>query len=194
MKEINIIVATSTAYGIGYDNKMCWHIPEELRNFQKVTTSTSDKNKVNCVIMGKNTWYSLPDAHRPLKNRVNIILSSSCVDGCDFENVLVMRSFEDALVYIEQNDNIEKGFVIGGEQLYNKVLSEYSHNITKIYLSIVYDKEYTCDKFIDDVAIYSNFRFEKENVHFTERYVYMIGYNKRMYVNEKYPSFNELPD
>jgi len=188
MKEINIIVATSTAYGIGYDNKMCWHIPEELRNFQKVTTGTSDKTKMNCVIMGRNTWHSLPEAHRPLKNRVNIILSSSCVDGCEAEqNVLVMRSFEDALVYIEQNDNIEKGFVIGGEQLYNKVLSAYSHHITKIYLSIVYDKEYTCDKFINADAIYSKFRFEKENVHFTERYVYMIGYNK-------HPSLDELPD
>ena len=32
-KAINIIVATSTNYGIGYDNKMCWHIPEELKHF-----------------------------------------------------------------------------------------------------------------------------------------------------------------
>jgi dihydrofolate reductase len=186
MKEINIIVATSTGYGIGYDNKMCWHIPEEIRNFQKVTSTTVDKNKVNCVIMGKNTWQSLPEAHRPLKNRVNIVLSKTAdVRACEeCEGAVVKNSFEEAIEYVGQNDMIEKGFVIGGEQLYNLVLSEYSGLISKIYLSVIYDKEYLCDKFINRDCIYDKFKFEKENIHFTERYVYMIGHNKKRYEYE----------
>ena len=70
-KDINIIVATSTNYGIGYDNKMCWNIPEELNKFKEITTEVIDKTKKNCIIMGKNTWYSLPK--KPLINRINII-------------------------------------------------------------------------------------------------------------------------
>lgn len=77
-KDINIIVATSTNYGIGYDNKMCWNMPEELKNFKKITSDVNDNNKKNCVIMGKNTWYSLPK--RPLANRINIIVSSNDYD------------------------------------------------------------------------------------------------------------------
>jgi dihydrofolate reductase len=79
-KDINIIVATSTNYGIGFENKMCWHIPNELKHFKNITTTVDDINKKNCVIMGKNTWYSLPK--RPLVNRINIIISSQ-----DYEKI-----------------------------------------------------------------------------------------------------------
>ncbi len=184
MKDINIIVATSTEYGIGYDNKMCWNIPEEMKNFQKVTSSTLDENKVNCVIMGKNTWLSLPEAHRPLKNRINIVLSKTHGNGYSHgtaercEGAVLKGSFAEAVEYMEHNDMIEKGFVIGGEQLYNLVLCDYSRLIKKIYLSVIYDKEYVCNKFVNPEYIYSKFKFDKENIHFTERYVYMIGYNK----------------
>ena len=49
-KDINIIVATSTNYGIGYDNNMCWNIPEELKNFNEegfifYTNYNSEKGK-----------------------------------------------------------------------------------------------------------------------------------------------------
>jgi dihydrofolate reductase len=185
MKEINIIVATSTNYGIGYDNKMCWHIPEEMKNFQQVTSSTLDKKKMNAVIMGKNTWYSLPEANRPLKARINIVLSSK-KDVMD-DGAIVMGSFPEALEYIEQNELIEKAFVIGGEQLYRQVLTEYSYSISKIYLSVVYDKDYLCNKFIDKDAIYDKFKFETDDIHFTERYAYMIGYNKVVRVDDEPP-------
>jgi dihydrofolate reductase len=187
MKEFNIIVAASTGYGIGYDNKMCWHIPEEIRNFQKVTSTTVDRNKVNCVIMGKNTWQSLPETRRPLKNRLNIVLSKSAdLRACEgYEGAVVKNSFEEAIEYIRQNDMIEKCFVIGGEQLYNLVLTEYSELISKIYISVIYDKEYVCNKFINRDCIYDKFKFEKENIHFMEKYVYMIGYNKKHHEYER---------
>jgi len=51
-KNINIIVATSTNYGIGYENKMCWNIPNELKYFKNITTTVNDIDKKNCVIMG----------------------------------------------------------------------------------------------------------------------------------------------
>ena len=51
LKDINIIVATSTNYGIGYDNNMCWNISEELKNFKKITCTVTDETKKNCVII-----------------------------------------------------------------------------------------------------------------------------------------------
>ena len=110
-KAINIIVATSTNYGIGYDNKMCWHIPEELKHFKRITTSCDDKKKRNCVIMGKNTWYSLPK--RPLVDRINIIISSRDyekisreideLDAKDKEIVKIFKNIEESLKYVDED-------------------------------------------------------------------------------------------
>ena len=58
MKDINLIVACTTNYGIGYNNSLPWNIPEELKNFKTITTDVINKEKKNCIIMGKNTWYS----------------------------------------------------------------------------------------------------------------------------------------
>lgn len=179
MKEINIIVATSTNYGIGYNNKMCWNIPEELANFRKITTDCANKNKKNCVVMGKNTWFSLPNG--ALNNRINIIITSE--DKSNFtndntNNIIIFSNLDDCFKYIYQEDIIEKAFIIGGAQLYNTILDKYLKYISKIYMSIIYDKEHLCDKFINHRIIYERFHFYKENIHFTEKYVYMIGYNK----------------
>ena len=119
-KAINIIVATSTNYGIGYDNKMCWHIPEELMHFKRITTTVTtevrtgdDKKKRNCVIMGKNTWYSLPK--RPLVDRINIIISSrdyekisreiNELDAKDKEIVKIFKNIEESLKYVEEEED-----------------------------------------------------------------------------------------
>ena len=51
----NIIVAFDIKRGIGIDNTLPWHIPDDLKQFQKLTRG----NGKNAVIMGKNTWNSL---------------------------------------------------------------------------------------------------------------------------------------
>lgn len=53
---------------IGKDGQLPWHIPEDLKHFQNLT-----KGKI--VIMGKNTYYSLPEKYRPLPKRRNIVLT-----------------------------------------------------------------------------------------------------------------------
>ena len=182
-KDINIIVATSTNYGIGYDNKMCWHIPEELKHFKNITTAVEDKNKKNCVIMGKNTWYSLPK--RPLVDRINIIISSADYDKIsqevrdDGDNVRVFKNIEDAFKYVEETEEIESAFIIGGAQLYNECLDKYVENIRYMYMTIVYDKKYECNKYVAAEVIFNNFRFEKKDVYNSDlKYITMKGYNK----------------
>jgi dihydrofolate reductase len=193
-KDINMIVATSTNYGIGYDNKMCWHIPEELKHFKRITTAVEDKKKKNCVIMGKNTWYSLPK--RPLIDRINIIISSADYDKIsqevrnDGDNIRVFKNIEDAFKYVEKTENIESAFIIGGAQLYNECLDKYVENIRYMYMTIVYDKKYECNKFVAAEVIFRNFKFEKKDVFNSEqKYITMKGYNKGI----SYPC-DEPPD
>jgi dihydrofolate reductase len=94
--KLKLIVAMCRGGGIGFHNDIPWKIKKDLlyfsnkttgdygkhlRECQKGTVSTSailDKSiKKNAIIMGKNTWLSLPKYPEPLKNRDNIILSSS---------------------------------------------------------------------------------------------------------------------
>ena len=66
--NIHIIWAQDNNGGIGKDNKLPWHISEDLINFKKITS-------IHTIIMGRKTWDSLPK--KPLPNRRNIVLSSN---------------------------------------------------------------------------------------------------------------------
>ena len=195
MKQLSIIVASSLEYGIGYENKLCWNIPNELKYFRDITMRRHDKNKKNCIIMGKNTWYSLPNAPSPLKDRINIIISANDYDKIAKEtsetsDCRVFRTIDDALLYIENDDAIESSFIIGGSQLYNAFLEKYIRNINSIYWSIVYDKKYVCDCFIASNIIYNHFSFLKEDIIINDKYVSMFGTNK----NNMNTVIDELPD
>ncbi len=67
MKNINMIVAMCSNRGIGLNNKIPWYIPEDFKFFKNNTT----KKKNSGIVLGKNTWLSLPK--KPLKYRENII-------------------------------------------------------------------------------------------------------------------------
>ena len=180
-KNLSIIVASSLEYGIGFENKLCWNIPEELKHFRHITSSCLIKDTKNCVIMGKNTWYSIPNA--PLKNRINIIISSNEYDKIKKEtsempDVRVFKTIDDALIYVDSDAIIGSCFIIGGAQLYNTILEKYIKYITSIYWSIIYDKKYECDCFIASNLIYNNFNFNKEDIVINDKYVSMYGTNK----------------
>lgn len=63
---------------IGRNGTMPWHVPEDLKHFQRTTAGKP-------VIMGRRTWESLPDTYKPLPGRVNIIVSRS-VSGVEYHN------------------------------------------------------------------------------------------------------------
>ena len=182
-KNLSIIVASTLEYGIGFENKLCWNIPEEMKYFRNITLNCFRKNTKNCIIMGKNTWYSLPKA--PLKDRINVIISLNDYDKIEkeisgMEDVRVFKTIDDALIYIDNDPIIETCFIIGGAQLYNNCLEKYLKYIKAIYWSIIYDKKYICDKFIASNIIYRNFSFKKEDIIINEKYISMYGTNKNI--------------
>ena len=86
-RKINIIVAVDENWAIGYKNKLLISIPEDMKFFMQMTTG-------GVCIMGKGTLESLP-AGKPLKNRVNIVLTRDKTfkeNGAD-----IVHSVEEAL-------------------------------------------------------------------------------------------------
>jgi len=148
MKNFSIIAAADLNYGIGINNQLPWRIPSELQYFQKVTANST-------VIMGRNTWNSLPLQSRPLKNRQNIVVSRSA-DLELPENVLLANSLEQALELAVQ----EEIFVIGGAQLYSESIKH--SNCTKVYLTKIFET-FNCDTFFPGDYLEQNFSLETES-------------------------------
>ena len=127
MSKISIIAAVADNYAIGYQNKLPWHLPADLKHFRQLTTG-------HAVVMGKHTFESLP--HGPLPNRKNIVLSSIMSEGVN-EGYFEADSMEDVFYLTEKEEEV---FIIGGtsvyKQTYDKVDTLY---ITWIHGTFVAD-------------------------------------------------------
>ena len=111
--NMELIVAFCKNGVIGSNNKIPWHIPEDLSRFRDIT-----KNEV--VIMGRKTFESLPSG--PLKNRINIVISRSC--NVSNENV-IYTSMDQIFPIIDHFvQNGKKIFIIGGNDIY-RLFFEY---------------------------------------------------------------------
>ncbi len=131
--------------GIGIGNKLPWRLKGDMQYFQYVTTE-AEPGKVNAVIMGRKTWESLPEKSRPLKGRVNIVLSRGYADVPT--GVLVVNSLEDALSQLWHDETVDKIFVIGGASVYTQALKH--PDCDRIYLTEVMDK-FECDAFFPKI-------------------------------------------
>lgn len=105
---ISIIVAVSEDWGIGKNNELLWHIPEDLKRFKRLTTG-------NAIIMGKKTWESLP--RRPLPDRRNIVLTDIVHEV--IEGSVTAYSINDALSKCDKDKEI---FIIGGGTIYRQFM------------------------------------------------------------------------
>ncbi len=109
----SIIVAIGENGEIGKNNRLLWHIPEDLKNFKKITTGKT-------VIMGRKTFESIG---RPLPDRSNIVISRT-LDKSEESNlgIEICNNFEEIFGKYKNSD--DEAFIIGGEQIYRKVLEK----------------------------------------------------------------------
>ena len=140
--ELSLIVGINKKRGIGLNGTMPWYFPEDLKYFQRLTKTTIDPNKKNIVLMGRNTMNSIPKF--PLKNRMNVCISTTLSKENETQEYIIYRSLDEAINELQERDDIEKIFIIGGAMLYSDCLKH--KNMKHLYLNELNDDQ-ECDTF-----------------------------------------------
>ena len=105
--DISIIAAVAKNRAIGYQNKLIYWLPDDLKRFKQLTTG-------NTIIMGRKTFDSLPKGALP--NRRNVVISRTVdsLPGCE-----VYTSLEEALRHCQDDEHI---YIIGGASVYEQAM------------------------------------------------------------------------
>lgn len=141
--KISIIAAVAKNRAIGYQNKLIYWLPNDLKRFKALTTG-------HTIIMGRNTYESLPKGALP--NRRNVVLSATVSElpGCD-----VYPSLEDALQSCTPDEYI---YIIGGARVYQQAMAVAD----RLCLTEVDDTPAEADAFFPD---YSEWHEEWKEAH-----------------------------
>lgn len=123
---MTIVASAGENNELGRDGDLCWHLPEDLRHFKELTLG-------GVVIMGRNTWESLPK--KPLPGRVNIVISRSQPDTITGEPGMVVPSLEEAVERAGELPESGKGiFIIGGGRVYDRAIETADRlELTRIF-------------------------------------------------------------
>jgi dihydrofolate reductase len=111
--KLALIAAYSQNRVVGYDNKLPWHLPEDLQYFKRCTSGKA-------IIMGRKTFESIG---RPLPNRTNIVISRN--KQFQAQGVTVIASLEQAIELAEavnEVNGVDEVMVIGGAAIYELAL------------------------------------------------------------------------
>lgn len=120
---VKAIWAQSEAGVIGDGDNLLWHVPEDLKYF-------SAQTKGHTVVMGRKTWFSLPEKFRPLPGRKNVIISRTLQETPD----VVISDDLPAVMQNVDNDDI---WVIGGGEIYSQALPW----VEEVHITTVYADE-----------------------------------------------------
>ena len=130
-KNITIIAAIGENNELGLDNKLIWHIKEDLKRFKKLTTGHS-------IIMGRKTFESISKA---LPGRLNIVLTKN--KNFKFKNVSTASNIHEA---IELTKDDEQPFIIGGSEIYSLFINmAQTIELTRVHNS------FKADTFFPDI-------------------------------------------
>lgn len=135
--KVALIVAMDSERGIGRNNDLMWHLPEDMKFFK-------DKTSGQIVVMGRKNYDSIPDRFRPLPNRENVVLTRNTdfeADGCK-----VFHSLNECLVAYE-NEKERIVFIIGGGEIYRLALEHEA--VDEMYITYI-DKVYGADTFFPE--------------------------------------------
>lgn len=163
--KFHLIVAVCKNNGIGMNGNLPWRIKEDLAFFSKLTKGKCNNN--NAVIMGRNTYNSLPKHY--LDKRDNFIISSTLFideEKSGGEKIKTFKTIIELINYIQDisfNFNLKKYddiWVIGGSSIYNQFIEMGLIDIC--YITYI-DKEYTCDTFFNHLNIFDNFNTNQNN-------------------------------
>jgi dihydrofolate reductase len=144
-KNISVIVAIAENNAIGKDNQLLWHLSDDLKRFKRLTTG-------HTVIMGRNTYLSLPNGALP--NRRNIVITDrpdEIFEGCE-----MARSIDEAL---ELAGDTDECFVMGGGMVYQQMMPVAG----RLYLTKVH-QSFDADTFFPEIDFSEWEALESESV------------------------------
>ncbi|KAF6766057.1 dihydrofolate reductase [Ephemerocybe angulata] len=130
MSRLTIIVAATKSNGIGQNGQLPWRLPKEIKYFAQVTSNAPEGTQ-NAVIMGRNTWESIPKKFRPYRIAQSLAKS------------------------------IHRGFIIGGAHLYRETLKLAAPSsssaasqpyVDRVLLTRVISPDFDCDVFMPEIS------------------------------------------
>lgn len=185
---ISCVINYSNKLAIGRNNGLLFRLKEDLKNFQTLTTGVLCKDSLldkNVVLMGRKTWFSIPRDKRPLRDRINLILTNdndlhkispypNVFNRSKFDKNVYFINFDQFLdFYKRTNANV---YVIGGGEIYNKFLnmSNILLRPTKVYMTEVYN--YKIEKGMEPDAFMDHLSEEYKLVGVSDK-KFDVGYN-----------------
>jgi dihydrofolate reductase len=135
--KVALIVAMDSERGIGRNNDLMWHLPNDMKFFKESTSG-------QIVVMGRKNYDSIPERFRPLPNRENVVLTRNVdftAEGC-----LVFHSLETCLEHFK-NETERTVFIIGGGEIYRQALA--LDCVDELFITHV-DKSYGADTFFTE--------------------------------------------
>ena len=149
MLSISVAVAKNNV--IGKDNKLPWHISEDLKRFKRITSNKK-------MIMGRKAFESLPGI---LPNREHIIITRNENFKVDSNKVTIVHDLNSLIEkYSKCEDEI---FVIGGAEIYKQFLPY----VQKIYLTQI-DETFEGDTYWPEIN-YDEFKTEYTSENLTDK-------------------------
>jgi dihydrofolate reductase len=158
---ITLIAAASENNVIGKDNKLIWHLSDDLKHFKELT-------KGHCVIMGRKTFESMPKA---LPNRTNIVITRK--HDYVARDAIVVHSIHEAL---ERAKEDKQPFIVGGGEIYSQsILISDRIELTRVHTEIEGDAFFPeiDPKIWKEISREERFKDEKNDFDYT-----FIRYNK----------------
>lgn len=158
---VSLIVAVAENNVIGKDNDLIWHLPKDMAFFKSTTFN-------HYIITGRKNYESIPKRFRPLKDRVNIVVTRQkdyIEEGC-----IVVHSIEEGIELALQNGETEC-FIIGGGQIYKSVLQNdlvdqlYITHVQECFDGDTYFPEFDHSKWKEEILM-SHFKDEKNRYSF----------------------------
>jgi dihydrofolate reductase len=133
-KQLTLVVAMDAQRGIGVDNQLPWHLPEDLAHFKRVTLG-------HPIIMGRKTFDSIG---RPLPKRRNIVVTRNA--AWSQEGVEVAGSLQEAIALAGDELGNVTASIIGGAQVFTEAM-----DIADRMIVTHIDKTYRCDTFFPEI-------------------------------------------
>jgi dihydrofolate reductase len=136
--KISFVVAVAENQAIGKNKGLLWHLPKDMEFFKKTTYG-------HHVLMGRKSYESIPEQFRPLKGRVNIIVTRQqnfTAEGCR-----IVSSAEEGIQFAKDNGEDEL-MILGGGEIYKQLLDRAD----RIYLTRVHHSFPDADTFFPELV------------------------------------------